>query len=102
MHRGWRLEGIAYEIGDQVYDQPNRTMISYAEGMMVKGKHRGLRKEMRSVEEIGTVFVNVLPPHVASAVINLFGGSFSDLMRLKYLLKRVAAQNRKGHFACVC
>ncbi|CAM9189410.1 unnamed protein product, partial [Laminaria digitata] len=46
-YRGWRLEGIAYEIGDQVYDQPNRTMISYAEGMVVKGKHRGLKKEMR-------------------------------------------------------
>ena len=47
LYRGWRLEGIAYEIGDQVYEQPNRTMISYAEGIMVKGQHRGLKKEMR-------------------------------------------------------
>lgn len=45
--RGWRLGGIAYEFGDQVYDQPNRTMVSYAEGMMVKGKHRGTKKEIR-------------------------------------------------------
>lgn len=48
--RGWRLGGVAYEFGDQVYDQPNRTMASYAEGMMVKGKHRGMKKEMRSEE----------------------------------------------------
>ncbi|CAN0201164.1 unnamed protein product [Ectocarpus sp. 6 AP-2014] len=46
-YRSWRLEGIAYEFGDQVYDKPNRTMVSYAEGMMVKGEHRGLKKEMR-------------------------------------------------------
>lgn len=45
--RGWRLGGVAYEFGDQVYDQPNRTMVSYAEGIMVKGKHRGTKKEMR-------------------------------------------------------
>lgn len=42
------MGGVAYEFGDQVYDQPNRTMVSYAEGMMVKGKHKGLKKEMRS------------------------------------------------------
>lgn len=49
--RSWRLEGIAYEFGDQVYDKPNRTMVSYAEGMMIKGEHRGLKKEMRSAEQ---------------------------------------------------
>ncbi|CAN0015663.1 unnamed protein product, partial [Ectocarpus fasciculatus] len=26
-YRSWRLEGIAYEFGDQVYDKPNRTMV---------------------------------------------------------------------------
>ena len=49
------MEGIAFEIGDQVYDQPNRTMISYAEGMMVKGKYRGLKKEMRSVNKLDSL-----------------------------------------------
>lgn len=44
------MGGVAYEFGDQVYDQPNRTMVSYAEGMMVKGKHKGMKKEMRSEE----------------------------------------------------
>mmetsp|Transcript_3334 Transcript_3334/g.11511 ORF Transcript_3334/g.11511 Transcript_3334/m.11511 type:complete len:105 (-) Transcript_3334:1436-1750(-) len=28
----WRQEGIAYEIRDSKYPQPNRTMASYAEG----------------------------------------------------------------------
>ncbi|CAM9654757.1 unnamed protein product, partial [Sphacelaria rigidula] len=46
-YRGWRLDGIAYEFGDQIYDQPNRTMISFAEGMMLKGQHRGMKKEIR-------------------------------------------------------
>lgn len=47
--RSWRLDGIAYEFGDQIYDQPNRTMISYAEGMMMKGQQRGMKKEIRLV-----------------------------------------------------
>eukprot|EP00903_Cladosiphon_okamuranus_P019165 g17627.t2 len=46
-YRNWRLGGVAYEFGDQVYDQPNRTMVSYAEGVMLKGQHRGMKKEMR-------------------------------------------------------
>ncbi|CAM9944533.1 unnamed protein product, partial [Hapterophycus canaliculatus] len=46
-YRNWRLGGIAYEFGDQVYDHPNRTMVSHAEGVVVKGKHRGMRTSMR-------------------------------------------------------
>lgn len=45
--RSWRLDGIAYEFGDQQYDQPNRTMITYAEGMITKGQDRGAKKEIR-------------------------------------------------------
>jgi dynein assembly factor 3, axonemal len=36
-YREWRQSGTAYEFGDQVYNKPNRTMASYAEG-----KERGL------------------------------------------------------------
>lgn len=31
LYREWRLTGVAYEFGDQKYDQPNRTMGSFAE-----------------------------------------------------------------------
>jgi len=31
LYRDWRLTGVAYEFGDQKYDQPNRTMGSFAE-----------------------------------------------------------------------
>jgi dynein assembly factor 3 len=43
----WRMSGIAFEFGDQVYDQPNRTMMSYTEGVMKKGPDRGLKKEVK-------------------------------------------------------
>ncbi|CAM9282038.1 unnamed protein product, partial [Discosporangium mesarthrocarpum] len=35
-YRDWRLEGIAYEFGDQVYNHPNRSMVSFAEALMKK------------------------------------------------------------------
>jgi dynein assembly factor 3 len=45
--RDWRLSGVAFEFGDQIYTQPNRTMTSYAEGVMKKGKDKGIKKEVR-------------------------------------------------------
>ncbi len=30
----WRLNGIAFEFGDQTYTEPNRTMMSFTEGTM--------------------------------------------------------------------
>ena len=33
LYKEWRFSGIAFEFGDQVYDQPNRTLMSYAEGI---------------------------------------------------------------------
>jgi dynein assembly factor 3 len=47
LYRGWRLNGVAFEFGDQQYNQPNRTLGSYAEGVMKKGKDKGLKKEIR-------------------------------------------------------
>jgi Domain of unknown function (DUF4471) len=46
-YRGWRTAGLAFEFGDQVYDQPNRTMLSYAEGMVRGGEHAGRKKEVQ-------------------------------------------------------
>ncbi|CAN0054281.1 unnamed protein product [Scytosiphon promiscuus] len=46
-YRNWRLGGIAYEFGDQVYDQPNRTMMSHAKGTAVNGKRQGLKRNIR-------------------------------------------------------
>mmetsp|Transcript_41785 Transcript_41785/g.82190 ORF Transcript_41785/g.82190 Transcript_41785/m.82190 type:complete len:505 (+) Transcript_41785:225-1739(+) len=47
LYREWRLSGLAFEFGDQRYDQPNRTLGTYAEGVMKKGKDKGLKKEIR-------------------------------------------------------
>jgi len=38
--------GIAFELGDQVYTEPNRTLASYAEGTIKAGKERGARTEV--------------------------------------------------------
>lgn len=43
----WRETGIGFEFGDQVYSETNYTLLSYAEGMMKKGKDRGIKKEVR-------------------------------------------------------
>ena len=45
-YKEWRMSGIAFEFGDQRYDQPNRTLMSYTEGFMKKGKDRGSKKEV--------------------------------------------------------
>ena len=45
-YKDWRLQGIAYEFGDQTYILPNRTMMSYTEGIMKRGKDRGIKKEV--------------------------------------------------------
>lgn len=43
----WRNSGIAFEFGDQRYTEPNRTMMSYTEGFLKRGKDRGMKKEVR-------------------------------------------------------
>lgn len=45
--KDWRLNGIAYEFGDQAYTDPNRTMMSYTEGFLKTGKDKGLKKEVK-------------------------------------------------------
>lgn len=46
-YRGWRVEGIAFEFGDQVYAAPNRSLASFAEGMVKGGQHGGRVKEVK-------------------------------------------------------
>lgn len=46
-YREWRQSGIAFEFGDQVYSEPNKTLITYAEGLLKKGKDKGLKKEIK-------------------------------------------------------
>lgn len=45
--KDWRNNGIAFEFGDQIYTHPNRTMMSYAEGVMKSGKDKGIKKEVK-------------------------------------------------------
>ena len=40
----WRVSGIGFELGDQVYTEPNRTLMSYVDGVVKKGKEKGERK----------------------------------------------------------
>lgn len=47
LYKEWRLSGVAFEFGDQTYNQPNRTLGSFVEGVMNKGKDKGLKKEVR-------------------------------------------------------
>jgi len=46
-YKEWRLSGCAYELGDQVYSESNRTLASYAEGVMKNGKDKGHKKEIK-------------------------------------------------------
>eukprot|EP00598_Pedospumella_elongata_P001843 CAMPEP_0184974752 /NCGR_PEP_ID=MMETSP1098-20130426/6140_1 /TAXON_ID=89044 /ORGANISM="Spumella elongata, Strain CCAP 955/1" /LENGTH=593 /DNA_ID=CAMNT_0027497375 /DNA_START=40 /DNA_END=1821 /DNA_ORIENTATION=- len=46
-YRQWRHNGIAFEFGDQTYDVPNRSLMTYTEGFMKKGKEKGLKKEVK-------------------------------------------------------
>lgn len=46
-YRQWRQNGIAFEFGDQTYSEPNRTLMTFTEGFMKKGKEKGLKKEVR-------------------------------------------------------
>lgn len=73
--RSWRLDGIAYEFGDQIYDQPNRTMISHAEGMMLQGQHRGLKKEVRFV-----CLQSVVIPTIRGAIACLTLSNAAEIM----------------------
>jgi len=46
-YRDWRLKGLAFEFGDCEYTRPNRTMATYTQGIMKKGRDRGLKKELK-------------------------------------------------------
>ncbi|KAJ1431636.1 hypothetical protein B484DRAFT_395391 [Ochromonadaceae sp. CCMP2298] len=46
-YREWRNTGLAYEFGDQTYSEPNRTLMTYTEGFMKKGKEKGMKKEVK-------------------------------------------------------
>eukprot|EP01036_Dinobryon_divergens_P031277 gene31277-40647_t len=45
-YKDWRHSGIAFEFGDQIYSEPNRTLMTYTEGVMKKGKDKGIKKEV--------------------------------------------------------
>lgn len=45
--KDWRMNGIAFEFGDQHYTVPNRTMMAYAEAFMKAGKDQGMKKEVK-------------------------------------------------------
>lgn len=42
----WRETGIAYEFGDQEYVEPNKSMMTFAEGFLKSGRDKGLKKEV--------------------------------------------------------
>ena len=44
LFKDWRLNGIAFEFGDQTYTEPNRTFMSYAPGTVKAGKDKGQMK----------------------------------------------------------
>lgn len=46
-YKEWRLSGCAFELGDQVYTESNRTMATFAEGVMKAGKDKGQKKEIK-------------------------------------------------------
>jgi dynein assembly factor 3 len=46
-YREWRNTGIAFEFGDQTYSEPNRSLMTYTEGFMKKGKEKGMKKEVK-------------------------------------------------------
>mmetsp|Transcript_24464 Transcript_24464/g.35966 ORF Transcript_24464/g.35966 Transcript_24464/m.35966 type:complete len:536 (-) Transcript_24464:109-1716(-) len=47
LYRDWREKGVAFEFGDQTYDEGNRTMMTYVEGTMKRGKDAGHHKEVK-------------------------------------------------------
>jgi dynein assembly factor 3 len=69
-YRQWRQNGIAFEFGDQMYSEPNRTMMTYTEGFMKKGKEKGLKKEVTLAAVIARLVVR---------------SSYACYKRLKYL-----------------
>lgn len=42
----WRESGIAYEFGDQEYVEPNKSLMTFAEGFLKSGRDKGLKKEV--------------------------------------------------------
>lgn len=46
-YKHWRDTGIAFEFGDQQYIMPNRSLATYAEGLLRSGRDKGLRRELR-------------------------------------------------------
>ena len=46
-YKEWRLTGCAFELGDHTYTEANCTMSTYAEGIMKKGRDKGLKKDVR-------------------------------------------------------
>ena len=49
LYKEWRLRGIAYEFGDQEYTEPNRTMMTFTEGLVKKGKAKGEHKDVKGL-----------------------------------------------------
>jgi dynein assembly factor 3 len=45
-YKHWRETGVAFEFGDQVYTEPNKSFMTYTEGFMRKGKDKGIKKEV--------------------------------------------------------
>jgi dynein assembly factor 3, axonemal len=57
LYRDWREKGIAFEFGDQSYVEGNRTMLTFVEGTMKRGKDIGHHKEVPSLAPISSIFL---------------------------------------------
>jgi dynein assembly factor 3, axonemal len=61
LYRDWRETGIAFEFGDQRYEEGNRTMMTYVEGTMKRGKDAGFHKEVNSPSPESLSILTLLP-----------------------------------------
>ena len=66
LYREWRNSGIAFEFGDQTYEEGNRTLASYVEGKLKEGLEKGQHKEVRHWY---SVILNMLMSYFLTVVI---------------------------------
>lgn len=68
LYKEWRMSGIAMEFGDQKYTEPNRSLISYAEGVLKGGKDRGMKKEVSAQPNLLSLFHHIVTTMIVMTV----------------------------------
>ena len=96
LFKEWRLSGIAFEFGDQSYTESNRTMMTYVEGVMKRGKSKSGEHQL-----IKGYWSDIsVSPYISFGIDCFCPGEYEE--GLFEIMNKDTGTEQHCHHVCVC